>query len=307
MAGTHTNQHIVCQAYLNRFATPRGKQYIIGTRLQSSKQGVKLFTNSVETVAYIENYYDTCAQKDKKFWEHYLDKQFDALCGKPLENIVAKITLCPTGKEVLAEEDKALLSRIIMSQVFRVPAFLDDTVAKSERMLDSYKQEILQNLSPLFESQRDVIKQISFDVDERKDIVLSGVFDEKRFQRFCDVLQQKIWVVFYNSIRSVMPFITSDNPVVVADIKGGARKITSVGLESKKAVILYPLTPSILIGIYFADLFLGKTEKFERQRILTDDMKFITNVNLLIMRQSHLHSFLPEPLFSSVKASEKRE
>ena len=60
-------QHIVPQAYLNRFAVLSGDRYIIGTRL-SSEKGVKIFTRSVADVAYIENYYDTCIKKDKKYY-----------------------------------------------------------------------------------------------------------------------------------------------------------------------------------------------------------------------------------------------
>lgn len=301
MGENYKNQHIVCQAYLNRFATKKGKRYVIGTRLQSSTQGVKLFTNSVANVAYIENYYDTCAQSDKKFWEHYLDKQFDVLCGQPLDNIVAKITLCPADRRVLTEEDKALLSRIIISQTLRVPSFLDDNITKSEGMLDSYKQDILQNIPPNFEEQRHLIEQISFNLDERKNMVLSGVFDKKRFQRFCNVLKQKVWCVYFNSIRDVMPFITSDNPVVITDMNGREKTMTSIGLANNKAVVLYPLTPSILIGIYSAKLFFGESERFDGHRMTIDDKKFITNVNLMLMRQSHIHSFLPEPLFTLVK------
>ena len=303
MAESYKNQHIVCQAYLNRFATKTGKHYIIGTRLQSPKQGVKLFTNSVSNVAYIENYYDTCVKNDKKFWEHYLDKEFDALCGQPLGNIVAKITLCPTDRRVLTEDDKALLSRIIISQILRVPAFLDEHVVKSEGMLEGFKQEILNNLPPVFENQRHLIEQISFDSDERKDMVLSSVFDQKRFFKFCNILQRKVWFVFYNEIRGVMPFITSDNPVVITDIKGREETMTSIGLANNKTVILYPLTPSILIGIYSSELFLGSIEKFDGYRMPIDEMKFITNVNLMLMRQSYIHSFLPEPLFTMAKCS----
>lgn len=295
------NQHIVCQAYLNRFATKIGKRYIIGTRLQSPKQGVKLFTNSVANVAYIENYYDTCAQSDKKFWEHYLDKQFDVLCGQPLDNIVAKITLCPANRKVLTEEDKALLSRIIISQMLRVPAFLDDNIAKTEDMLKEYKQEFLSSIPSNYEKHRHVVENISFSIDERKNMVLNSVFDEKRFRRFCNALRRRVWCIFYNGIRDVMPFITSDNPVVITDMKGREETMTSIGLANTKTVILYPLTPSILIGIYSSNLFFGELEKLDGHRMTIDDMKFIINVNLMLMRQSYIHSFLPEPLFTMVK------
>lgn len=301
MGEAYRNQHIVPQAYLNRFGIKRKDHYKIGTRLNpTATQKPKLFMQSVEDVGYIVKYYDVCKREDPKYWEHYLDKNFDALCGQPLENIIAKITLSPPGTKVLTDDDKEVLSRIIISQAFRVPAFLDDNVERSDELLKSHKEKILQSLPAVFEPQRELIEQISFDTDERKDMILSGVFSEERFQRFCDVLHKKAWFVFYNGIRNVMPFITSDNPVVIADTKGGAGKVTNIGLESERAVILYPLTPSILIGIYSNGFLLGRAHEFENIRTTIDEMKFITNVNYLIMRQSHIHSFIPEPLFSEV-------
>lgn len=304
MGRAYKNQHIVPQAYLNRFGVKKKDHYQIGTRLNpSGTRKPKLFLRAVEDVGYIVEYYDVCQREDPKYWEHYLDENFDTLCGTPLENIIAKITLSPPDTKVLSDTDRALLSRIIVSQAFRVPAFLDDSLAKSENILEEKKQEILQTLPPIFESQRDLIEKISFDEDERKDIILGGIFDKDRFNYFCEVLQEKDWFIFYNSIRNVMPFVTSDNPVVVSDTKVGAGKVTSIGLGNDRAVILYPLTPSILIGIYSKGFLLGRSHKFENIRIPIDDMKFITKVNYLIMRQSHIHSFIPEPLFSEVRKS----
>ena len=51
------NQHIVSQAYLNRFAFKKTNgHYIIGTLLkQKNSNNVKVFSNSVENVGYIKN------------------------------------------------------------------------------------------------------------------------------------------------------------------------------------------------------------------------------------------------------------
>ena len=223
------------------------------------------------------------------------------LCGKPLDNIVAKITLCPSDQMVITKSDKELLARIIISQCARVPAFLDANIKKTEDQLEEYKQEFLSSLPSINEKQRNLIKQITFDFDERKNIDLSSVFDANRFQRFCNVLTQKVWCIYYNRIRNTMPFITSDNPVVITDIKGREETMTSIGIANDRTVILYPITPSILIGIYSPAIFFGQLEKFDGYRTTIDDMKFITNVNMMLMRQSYIHSFLPEPLFSMAK------
>lgn len=145
MGKAFTKQHIVPQAYLKRFAVKRGKKYIIGTRMASKKKdGIKFFTRSVSDVAYLENYYDTYQQQDGKHWEHFLDKKFDILCGQPLDNIIAKITLSRNNADVLSKADKEILSKIILSQAFRVPAFLDEQLEKSEHFIKEYRNQIIE-------------------------------------------------------------------------------------------------------------------------------------------------------------------
>ena len=306
MGEEYKNQHIVPQAYLNRFATKKGDNYIIGTRLNSNgKRKINFFTNSVKNVAYLENYYDTLQQKDKKHWEHYLDKNFDTLCGKPLNNIISTITLSSENACVLSSENKSILSRIIMSQAFRVPSYLDEQIETSKDLLASYKEEILNSFPNLDEKKKNLIKQITFDFDTRKNIILEGVFSEERFLRFCNVLEQKVWVAFYNNIRPTMPFVTSDNPVVFSDFKGNNSKINKIGLVNDKTVILYPISPSILIGIYSPNIYFGRLQQFDGRRLNIDDMKFIIKVNTEIVSQSYIHSFLPEPLFTEIQQYEK--
>lgn len=301
MSEAYKRQHIVPQAYLNRFAARRGNSYQIGVGLKTtSSQGLKMFTNSVQSVAYIEEYYDTQVQKDKKFWEHYLDKNFDSLCGTPLSNIIAKITLCPHNEAVLSEQDKDILSRIIISQAFRVPQFLNEQTDRAQEWLASYQKAILDGIPEVeeYRRMRALINGMSFGIDERKDMVLTAVFKEERFFKYCDIIKQKDWLIFYNDIRNKMPYVTGDNPVVFTTLKAAFEKMTTTGLANDDTVILYPLTPSILIGIYSPLVYFGGLHRYNGRRLHIDDMKFIAKINCLIAQQSYVHTFLPEPLFS---------
>ena len=149
------------------------------------------------------------------------------------------------------------------------------------------------------------IQNISFDSETRKNMILEWIFDESKFDRYCAILHHKTWIVYYNSIGNIMPFITSDNPVLFADLQdqGHQGKMTSLGIANDKTVVLYPLTPAILIGIYAPNAFFGFIQNFDCRKITVDEMKFITNINIEIMVQSKIHSFLPEPLFSEVTES----
>ena len=306
MSEEYKNQHIVPQAYLNRFAVKQENSYIIGTRLNSNgRKSIKFFTNSVRNVAYIENYYDTLQQKDKKHWEHYLDKNFDTLCGTPLGNIISTITLSTEKSIVLTAESKNILSRIIMSQAIRIPSYLNEQIEQSVNMLNSYKKEIIRNLTDIDDAKKELIEEISFDSDTRKNIVLEGLFGEERFSRFCNALEQKMWIVFYNGIRSQMPFVTSDNPVLFLDTKGKITKINKIGIANDDAVIFYPISPAILIGIYSPTSYFGAMQQYDCRKLIIDDEKFILKVNTELISQSHIHSFFPEPLFTDIKKLEE--
>ena len=301
MGEQYKNQHIVSQAYLNRFAVKKGDKYIIGTRLNSdNKHGIKLFSSSVRDVGYIKNYYDTKQRENQKFWEHKLDENFDTLCGTPLENIIANITLSSPNAQAISTASKTILSRIIMSQAIRVPAYLDDQIEKSDSLLRSYKTDIIKQNSNLPQDKIELIKQISFDADTRKNMILEGMFGKERFLRFCKVLEEKVWIAFYNDIRHQMPFVTSDNPVLFSDIKGAPTQITKLGLISDRMVILFPITPSILIGLYSPNIYFGRFKDYDGKRLNINDEKFIMKVNTEIISQSFIHSFLPEPLFTMV-------
>ena len=302
MAEQFKKQHIVPQAYLNRFAQKRNSAYVIGTRLNESKsRSVSFFTSPVANVAYKENYYDTTKQQDPKHWEHFLGNTVDTLCGKPLENVISKLTLS-TCDDCLTPDDIHILARIVFSQIIRVPDFLNHEMRYAEELVESYLPDLSRqfNLTP---EQRSAIEDWWTTDDALKNVVLTSAFDEARFNRNCNALERKIWIVFYNSIRNELPFITSDNPVLLYDTNRQPVMLTELGLESNKLVIMFPLTPSLLVGIYPTSMYMGKLKEFDRKRVVLSekDAKFIMDLTTEQIARSHVHSFLPEPLFSMVK------
>ena len=290
-------QHIVPQAYLRRFAVKHGKKYIIGTRLHSNNgNNDKLFTRSVADVAYLENYYDTQAQADIKYWEHFLDREFDTLCGDEPGKIIASITLSPIGKYMLSSSDREILSRIIMSQTIRTPRFIEKIMCWMDNEISEYISEFLKSVPVEDMLLRSMIKDLAYDEDTRKNETLKSFFEAERFNRLCDILRtKKYWIVFYNHVRNSLPYITGDNPVLFSDIKGNTDIFTNIGLLNDGLVILYPISPSILIGIYSQSVY----KHFDSKVYSIDDVNFITRVNNLIIAQCRTHAFLPEPLFSA--------
>lgn len=301
MSENFKKQHIVPQSYLSRFAVhKKADTPIMGVRLQcETVPNPKFFLSSAADVAYRNNYYDTYAKQDAKFWEHYMDRNFDRLCGKPLENIVSSIMLSLHNEKVLTSKHKDVLARIILSQSIRVPTVFEGQLNRSDEIISSYKDSFITKHPNLDSSKIEAIKNIDFSADERKNIVLEAMFDEPRFNNFCEILKQKTWVVYYNAIAKNFPFVTSDNPVIYAELGSKKSELIKIGLLSDQLVVLFPITPQLLIGIYSPELYFGIIGRYDSRAISIDDAAFITKINTLIINQSYVHSFLPPPLYAS--------
>ena len=219
MAKDYTNQHIVPKRYLDRFGETDGKRTIIGTRL-ASKGSVKFFKESTANVGYIKNYYDVTDKNDLKYWEHYFAKEIDILCGRDMENIIAKINLSRPNILVLSEHDKKILSKLIVAQMMRIPESIDYVKnVLCPRVSTRVKEELISTLPPAFvEKYRDRIMNTEFSEQDQKEFMLNHSFKPVNFDRYCEVLQAGIWVVYVNMCRKTMPFLISDNPVLVEGV-----------------------------------------------------------------------------------------
>ena len=300
MSEKFKKQHIVPQSYLSRFSVhKKADTAIMGVRLQcDTVPKPKFFLSSAADVAYRNNYYDTYAKHDKKFWEHYIDQNFDRLCVKPLENIISSIMLSLHSERVLTAQHKDVLARIILSQSIRVPTVFEGQLKRSDEIIASYKDSIITKYPNLDSSKIEAIKNIEFSADDRKNIVLEAMFDQSRFSKFCEILKQKIWIVYYNAIADEFPYVTCDNPVMYAELGSQKDGLIKIGLLSERLVVLFPITPRLLIGIYSPELYFGMLSRYDSKVVCLDDAKFIAKLNASIINQSYVHSFLPNPIYN---------
>ena len=81
------------------------------------------------------------------------------------------------------------------------------------------KEDLVSTLPPAFvEKHREQIMNTEFPEQYQKELVLNHSFEPANFDRYCKVLQDGVWVVYANMHRDTMPFLTSDNPVLVEGI-----------------------------------------------------------------------------------------
>lgn len=293
MSEDFKNQHIVPVSYLNHFGTlQKSDNYLIRTRIVKDNKLSKPFKQSTNNVGYICNFYDVPERDDPKYWEHFLDKNFDRLCGKKLEEIIIHASLAPNKTVILDDERKDLLSRIIISQMLRVPKFFEFGFKKAEEITKKTKEELIEVFKEISPDKVPVVEKVEISDTQQKDILLSEMFDAERFTGYCEILKRKTWIVYYNLNAKDTPFITCDNPVLVTNRNGSKIGLFVNGLIQKETSIFFPVSPSVLIAIYSPTAILGGISLFDGQKInLINEQKFIKWINDLLSCQAFKYVF----------------
>lgn len=302
MAKDYVKQHIVPKRYLDRFGTKDGEKTIIGTRIVS-KGNVRFFEDSTANVGYIKNYYDVTDKNDPKYWEHYFARKIDTLCGQDMENVIAKATLSQKDAVVLSDQDKEMLSKVIIAQLMRIPESIDYVKnVLYPRVSAQVKEDMISALPPAFvEKHREQIMSTEFSEQDQKELMFNHSFEPANFDRYCKVLQDGVWVVYVNMHRNTMPFLTSDNPVLVESVGSKETGMFRNGLADPATCIFYPINPGLAVAIYSRQGILGlAADKYDGRKVLLDEVKYIMSRNAKIMAQAYRHSFIPQPLYDEV-------
>lgn len=291
-------QHIVPQSYLKRFATqdPKSKKYIIGVRDKS----LRIFSQSIDNVGFLKNYYDTKFHNDKKYWEHYFATEIEPLYGNKLNSIIAKITMSQQQAFVLDEQDKEALTTMMCFQMLRNPGYIDKTIRSMPEFINNQKKKIIKYNPELTSEQVRLIKKIDYSKDKCKEEILNIITNSDRYKRFAMVLLNKAWFVYINPISHIMPFITSDKPVVFCKLLPD--KEFEFGIGRNDILIYYPISPSIMIAVYPSFLFATYIKENSDVILnLTDnDVKFIHEINCHQINDCYKQAFLPMVLYNEI-------
>lgn len=302
MAKDFTKQHIVPKRYLDRFGVKGEKEIIIGTRFLKNGKPT-FFPASTNDVGYIKNYYDVTDKEDPKYWEHFFAREIDAHCGRDMSNIIATITLSQENAVVLSKHDKEVLSKVIVAQLMRIPESVDYVTKKIyPRVAKQIKDNLASTLPDfLLDKYGELLLNIELPEQYQKEVLLNHAFNADNFYRYCKIVQDGIWMVYVNTQYRIMPFVTSDNPVLVEGIGRTETGLFCNGIANPTTCIFYPLSPTIAVAIYSRYGMLHTVaEQYDGRKILLNEMKYIVNKNVKLMEQSYIHSFIPQPLFDII-------
>lgn len=243
---------------------------------------------------------------DPKYWEHYFAREIDTLCGQALENIIAKVTLFPKNAVILSKKDREVLAKIIVAQMIRIPDSVDYmTEHLYPRVSKQVKEDIASSLPQfLLEKYGDQLKNLELSEQFQKELLLNHAFAPENFERYCGILQEGVWVLYVNMCRERMPFLTSDNPVLVEGVGNKATGLFRNGLANPATCIFYPLSPEIAVSIYSRQGILGVVaDEYDGRKVQLDEMQHIISRNVKIMDQAYYYSFIPQPLFDEIRNS----
>jgi len=306
MGKQYVNQHIVPKRYLDRFASHVDGKSIIGTRYYV-KDKPKCFPASTSDVGYIKNFYDVTDKEDPKYWEHFFANEIDTLCGADMENIISAATLGNNNSAVLTDHAIEVLAKIIVAQMMRIPSSIDYVKEIYPRIEKEVKERALSIIpASLMSKYESKIKEITLDEQWQKEQFLNHSFDSVNFDRYCRLLQDRIWVVYVNTLRTVIPFVTSDNPVLIEGVGTSEVGLFRNGLANPATCIFYPLSPAIAVASYSKRGIMGVAkDDLDRRKVLLDEYKFIIDKDYKIMEQAYHHSFIPQPFYDEIMKDEK--
>lgn len=164
-------QHVVPRVYLRRFAEESDTgHYRIGIRMIDQKtQKVKLFSNAIENIGFVKNFYDTVEREDSKYWEHYFANYIEPLYGNTITNVIARATLSAEKSEVITIEEKEKLAYVIVSQMLRVPTFINHQYSKFPQWFSDFKMQMLKDIEDWPDEYKDLLKNYQPTEDWLKD------------------------------------------------------------------------------------------------------------------------------------------
>lgn len=298
----YVNQHFVPEVYLQRFAKlgDNKKTFRIGIRRVDNGH-VSLFTNAIDKVACDDNVYDDIRKSDLKHWEHYYSKNLEPLYGRPLDRIISKIVLMQDNK-VISDEDKLLIGKLIAIQFLRMPEFIKINQKKGEGIgIDLSKEVYRKYGNKLTSEERKAIDKLCLSNKGIRSILMESLTDKDRLDYYSKIISGNIINVIYNNTS--IPFCTSDNPVILYNVSAKTAQYGAGGIARSDTIILYPLSPKIIIQVLYWGLFTDDRKEYDGRRIIVceNEIDYVMRINDIQMSHAKHESYYPPDFIEYVK------
>ena len=277
-------QHYVPKVYLKFFSRRKKNNYYISV---IDKDKDSFFTVNIENIACC-NYFYEVNTKTENYWEMYYSKNIESSLPSVFNNLIAGATLSQNNTNILSENAKKEMSKIILSQISRT--------RKSKEFYSNIENNIkLQFMNTISKesdyelsiAQKEILDKIMNNNDLIRDIELTTVNSKKLLDKGTQCLMDKIWIIYKNLNYKICPFITSDHPVVYYNILNSKTDLESNGVALNSTIIQYPINSQLLLVLYPRHIFFGKLQQFDNKIIHIKENNFVLRVDKLQYEQCY--------------------
>lgn len=275
-------QHLVPKLYLKNFAIDGKSVYV------KQRESGTIFKANIEKIAVEKNFYTVNSLKDKYEWE----KRYATIIEPQFQKIIKKVIFngtTPLMKDrvnIISVEEKKMLSLLIVFQMMR------------SKKVREYEEKLYQKLGPkiitdtrrkleIFNRQ-DILEKLdnyNFDDNLLKSILFELHFDIDSIEKYATILFDKKWLFYCIDLRSKTNFVSSDTPIIVIDSKKINHGLFHCGISSHNAVIGFPISPNVLLGMYSNELV---KKEYDLKKITIcekKDINFIKEFNTQQLKQ----------------------
>lgn len=280
--------HYVPQVYLKNFAKKKDHSWMVYVR---DKELENCYNADIKSIAMEKDYNTVLKLEDKYYWEHFYSTGIELLMSKVLTSTIINCNCAFIKNEslILNKRLKYDLGKILITQLLRTKKARNHQLEISNKVVPSVINFLkVQLVNKLTLEQEEILNSFELTEDLFKDIDLKIINDEKRVNKFVNILMDKVWIIYKNINYQQLPFITSDNPVVMYNINNKSTSSKVNGIAKRYTIIYYPLSSQLLLSIYDHGLFWGELNKYDNKILELDikkDSKFINNINLLQYKQ----------------------
>lgn len=286
--------HYVPQAYLRFFTAANDNTNQLAVY---DKEAQKYYIRSITDIAEERNYNyvnpdDTILypipNDDPEYYEKLYSDLIENRIPKIIKTVLGNCLLKAPSFPVLDERNRTELAQFLIIQMLRTPRAREYFTRIGESVFEKKKRQLWGQLLPKysFASIEHELSKITYTSATAKSMILQHITNSDNIDRYTDyILNNFIWILFSNSNPFELPYITSDEPILLVDIKGQKTGLEMNPIGNENTAICTPLNERILLMLYSKYSIIGNALAEHNDQILSADKRFVMRINLLMLDQ----------------------
>lgn len=275
--------HYVPQTYLKNFSFIKKNSNKLFALDRKTKQ---IFEANINDVAVEKNFYKIKNDKDDYIWEKYYANHVEPVMAETFKSLIPICESClvKDGATIINSTLRNTLSFIIIFQLLRGKHTRNYLKSIYEKVGIEIVDEVTKEHNEATGSELSKIlndSEISNDIFKAS--IVQAILDEERMIGYATILLNRTWVIY--RLTENLEFITSDNPVLIMNRLTLDTTPFKNGIKNDNTVILYPISPKLIIAIYANDSLLWQLQNYTGKLIFLTDKKNQKFINIMNKKQ----------------------